>query len=282
MGSLLDIRSLAAASAFVCLALALGMLAVRATRRTYPGFGLWVAAACSGAVATALLALQGRFAPWITVVVPNLFVGLYSALNAAGLERFLARRPSWAAYAVLLAVDLAASLVFTYTAPSVTLRMVVVTLVMGLLACWCAVLVAREAPRVLGRANHLVTAAFGALAAWSFVRVAVLLPGSDAANALAANRTGQAVLFALFPGITALVAFALTALDLQRVEHDLQAAADEVRLLRGVIPICAGCKRVHEAQGWTPLDQYVRARSEAEFSHGLCPDCAARLYPGVS
>jgi hypothetical protein len=62
----------------------------------------------------------------------------------------------------------------------------------------------------------------------------------------------------------------------------LQAAANEVRTLKGFIPICASCKKVRTDEGyWEQIEKYIRDRSEAEFSHGICPDCADILYPGL-
>ncbi len=59
--------------------------------------------------------------------------------------------------------------------------------------------------------------------------------------------------------------------------RQLQAAVAEVRTLQGILPICASCKRIkNEAGGWEAVESFVRERTDAEFSHGLCPDCAAR------
>lgn len=59
--------------------------------------------------------------------------------------------------------------------------------------------------------------------------------------------------------------------------QQLQAALAEVRTLQGILPICASCKRIHSEDGrWEPVETYVRDRTHAEFSHGLCPDCASR------
>lgn len=61
---------------------------------------------------------------------------------------------------------------------------------------------------------------------------------------------------------------------------ELAAALGEVRTLRGIIPICAGCKKIRNEQGaWTRLEAYIRDHSHAEFSHGLCEECVERLYP---
>jgi hypothetical protein len=54
----------------------------------------------------------------------------------------------------------------------------------------------------------------------------------------------------------------------------------ELDLLRGVLPTCAGCKRIRTEGGdWEAIESYVAKRSGAEFTHGLCPQCVDRLYP---
>lgn len=63
---------------------------------------------------------------------------------------------------------------------------------------------------------------------------------------------------------------------------ELQKALAEVRTLQGILPICASCKRIrNEAGAWDAVESFVRERTDAEFSHGLCPDCAARDWGTV-
>ncbi len=55
-----------------------------------------------------------------------------------------------------------------------------------------------------------------------------------------------------------------------------------MRHLEGILPICASCKKVRDEQGrWHAVERYVSDRSEADFSHGICPECARRLYPDL-
>ena len=62
---------------------------------------------------------------------------------------------------------------------------------------------------------------------------------------------------------------------------NLQQALDEVQMLRGLLPICASCKKIKDELGaWQVLETYIQNHSEAEFSHSLCPDCLRKLYPG--
>lgn len=70
--------------------------------------------------------------------------------------------------------------------------------------------------------------------------------------------------------------------DLRRSNEDLQRALKEVKVLRGLIPICASCKKIRNDGGfWQQLEEYLSEHSEAEFSHGLCQPCIKKLYPGV-
>ena len=61
---------------------------------------------------------------------------------------------------------------------------------------------------------------------------------------------------------------------------ELQNALEEVNLLSGFLPICASCKKIRDDKGyWNQIESYLREHSEVEFSHGICPDCAQKLYP---
>lgn len=55
-----------------------------------------------------------------------------------------------------------------------------------------------------------------------------------------------------------------------------------LKYLEGFLPICASCKKIRDDEGnWQQMEEYIRDRSEAEFSHGICPQCARKLYPDL-
>ena len=61
---------------------------------------------------------------------------------------------------------------------------------------------------------------------------------------------------------------------------ELRQALQQVKVLRGFLPICASCKKIRDDQGyWSQIEEYISLHSEAQFSHGICPDCAVKLYP---
>lgn len=62
--------------------------------------------------------------------------------------------------------------------------------------------------------------------------------------------------------------------------RDLETALGEIRTLRGLLPICAWCKRIRDEQDgatWKSVECYVAEHTEAEFTHGICPECAAKV-----
>lgn len=77
--------------------------------------------------------------------------------------------------------------------------------------------------------------------------------------------------------LTAAIASSMIDRYLSRQVRQLHQTLAEVRTLRGLLSICAECKRIRREDGeWERVESYVRARTEAEFSHGLCPTCQAR------
>lgn len=63
----------------------------------------------------------------------------------------------------------------------------------------------------------------------------------------------------------------------------LQDALAQVKQLSGLLPICASCKKIRDDKGyWNQIEAYIKDHSEAEFSHGICPGCAKRLYPDLT
>ncbi len=71
--------------------------------------------------------------------------------------------------------------------------------------------------------------------------------------------------------------------ELRHRNQELEATLHEVRHLRGILPICASCKKIRDDKGyWHQVELYIRDHSEAEFSHGICPECMAKLYPNLT
>ncbi len=65
--------------------------------------------------------------------------------------------------------------------------------------------------------------------------------------------------------------------------NKLERVLKELKILQGLLPICAHCKKIRDDHGyWQRIEQYLEEHSEAKFSHGLCPDCFKQLYPELN
>lgn len=70
--------------------------------------------------------------------------------------------------------------------------------------------------------------------------------------------------------------------NLESANKELENALTSVKQLSGLLPICASCKKIRNDKGyWEQIEGYVRDHSEAQFSHGICPGCAKKLYPDI-
>lgn len=66
----------------------------------------------------------------------------------------------------------------------------------------------------------------------------------------------------------------------EKAVMEREKALEDIKILRGFLPICASCKKIRDDQGyWSQIEDYIITHSEADFSHGMCPSCARELYP---
>jgi hypothetical protein len=71
--------------------------------------------------------------------------------------------------------------------------------------------------------------------------------------------------------------------ELRMRNEALEKSLIEIKRLRGILPICAACKKIRDDQGyWHQVEMYLHEHSDVEFSHSICPDCARKLYPDFS
>ncbi len=69
----------------------------------------------------------------------------------------------------------------------------------------------------------------------------------------------------------------------QALIDELQKTLNEIKELKGIIPICSHCKKIRNDKGyWEQLERYLSEHTAAEFSHGLCPDCLGKFYPDLA
>ena len=68
----------------------------------------------------------------------------------------------------------------------------------------------------------------------------------------------------------------------EKLISELQNALSEIKTLKGILPICSYCKKIRNDKGyWDQIEAYIKNHTEAEFSHGICQDCAKKYYPDM-
>ena len=110
--------------------------------------------------------------------------------------------------------------------------------------------------------------------------LSILLPSAHAAIMLSQNR----FVIPMVHLVLAMVLHTLTLVLVVELVHRLQKknreAMQQIKILTGMLPICSNCKDIRDDHGyWKRIEEYLSLHAEVEFTHGVCPDCVAKLYP---
>lgn len=108
-------------------------------------------------------------------------------------------------------------------------------------------------------------------------------PGGYALGTLCViDRSPRELTAAQSASLVALSRQVMAQLELSRHVRELEKALAEVKTLTGLLPICCCCKKIRDDKGyWSQVEQYISARTSAEFSHGYCPECYAKQMADV-
>ncbi len=76
--------------------------------------------------------------------------------------------------------------------------------------------------------------------------------------------------------------YAIDITDIRKTQNELKKAIEEIKTLKGIIPICSLCKNIRDDNGyWNQIESYIKEHSDADFSHSICPKCSKVLYPDL-
>jgi|WetSurMetagenome_2_1015567.scaffolds.fasta_scaffold42751_3 hypothetical protein len=280
------------AVAAISVLLALTMIFYRAHYQCYPGFGHWTAGMSAIALSNIMHAMRGVIPDAIPIVIGNTIFPFAILWFYQGTRKFLDMTDMPRVWYVLPALTFAACSVFYFVADEPGQRIIWFALAVSLPLLFTAVLVLRR-----WSVERFI---FYPIIAFEMILVSILM-------------LARAVWFLFIPEFSffmdspfqfyffmsamllqVIIAISFIMLNSERLHKELVSAKEdlkmkiteleqsmsEVKVLSGLLPICASCKRIRdENNNWTQLELYIRARSEAEFSHGICPECAKKLYP---
>ncbi len=281
----LDLKTIAVCHVSMVGFVALVLLFCRVHLKTYAGFNYWLAGnvvAICGYIAL-LIRLSGHEA--VSVLVGNALFVLTAVLRLEATSRFLRGVPAGRAYYLLIPIVTGILAWFYFIEPSISLRNLAMSLTVAgicLKMAWEFLRHAGARRLVLYRAISFMMAAF---AAALLLRAVLWCRHPEAGLFEASSFHAPYVLGAILGEMGMGMAFLLA--NSQRLEEELAdseaeltARLAEIKVLRGMLPICASCKSIHDGHGhWEKIESYVQRHTEAEFSHSICPDCVRRLYP---
>ena len=251
-------------------------------RKTYPGFREWTLAYALNFIGFVFLSLRNVLPDFITVISANALIALCFVLIARGLIDFAESEQNLWMDICPISVLILLFFYFVYFSPSVNARIVVISSTIMLISFRCAFITHRKITGLLDGKNRLLTAAFMWVASWLLLRtvLTVSLEGDIHNFMFAGAMQGFSIVVGEVGHIT--IAIGLIIVNAQRLEKDLVKADEEIKILRGFLPICSHCKKIRDDAGcWNQIESYISEHSDARFSHGICPDCAKKLYPDM-
>lgn len=275
-----DVKTIFFSNGLLYLSLAVALLFYSFQRKFYQGFQHWLwGTFLIGLTHFAVLMRTIEAIPTpLTIFLGNAFIfsGFYMWMS--GFSLFLQEKAPNRGFALIAAVLLALTAVFQFYPDSINLRTLLVAafvLVMQVKICFlcfsATTLPVKFFLKFYGSVNLLLGIEF-------FLRGLVLFFSKDFVSIFNNDLVSQVHLVCTFL-FQSLTMVSLVGLNSIRLENELGKANDSLKVLQGLLPICANCKKIRDKDGqWNILERYISRNSEATFSHGICPECSKKLY----
>ncbi len=226
----MDTRTIFASALAVSLAINVGMAVVFWTRRTYPGFGDWLTGSlCRTAALILFLLPRDQFPPWLTIILPNYLILLELMLYIRGTHRFrgIPVRLGWGIIVSLSFVGL--FVYFSYRVPSLSSRLLIMSIYWGLLECWLAWLLLTRRPAYFGSADWLQAGVWIVLIVSNAVRFGLAWTSAQTLEpGITTLPLSQKILFLLTIMSFFLIAWSQKVMNAQRLEYDYQMSQEQL------------------------------------------------------
>ena len=282
MSDFLDIRTLSLVAGLNSVALAAIMAYISMSRRVYPGFHRWTWAFVFGGLGMFLLSLRHFTPDWLSILVANGCVVTFVLLLAMGLSEFLERPNRLWFLGIVLAAVMTTLTYYTYQQPSVTARIVSVSLVSCLILLYIFTLLLKNARFQLGSGNKLLNGIFAFMTMWFLARAVITPLFKDHIVDFLSAGTFQGLSFVVYILGCEMIMGGLVTLNAQRMENELASADQNIKTLARLVPICSACKKIRDDKGyWEEVESYMNKKTHDEFTHSICPECIKKLYPDL-
>ena len=277
-------------SAFFCIAFFIYSLG----QKTYRGFRLWNFSTLIITLGFLAIILRGTIPVGLSVFAVNGLFTLAALIRLDAIKRFLVEKSlNKLLYTIPIFVAFA-GIIFYFVVDRIEIRTFTVSIALFILSVsisWDLVRYSPPENRLLYYSASIFIAIRGLI-----VLTRAILWEADNPHIIFNNsiwssiqlefglisEIGQNVIFLMMNSKRAEMNFNQSESKLNSTVIDLKKALSEVKKLQGILPICSHCKKVRDDQGsWQGIEEYVRERSDAQFSHGICPECAKKYYPDI-
>lgn len=277
----LEIRTLIALSFVNCFFMGLVLLVAGRSKVDHlRGLEQWGLALLTQSTGWLFIALRGQVHDFLSIVLGNLLV-VYSVIFLYRAVRRFVHQPEFPLVLHTLAAgQFVLFLIFTFVTPNIVARTLIVSTVGMVLTLMGASALLRRRKERSSPGAWLAGTMFLLLAVITASRMVYLVLVDASMPSVFAQNPMQAAYFSSVPLVLFLGTIGYILMCNERANLELRAALTDVRTLSGLVPICASCKHIRNDQGyWQQIESYLSQHLDTKFSHGLCPDCARRLYP---
>lgn len=247
--------------------------------KTYPGFKKWGLSALLLSFATLLMGAKGFLSPILTVNFANFLAIAGMLLVNRGIHEFFDQKCSLWFDLILTVVFMSLHAYLSSITDILHIRTGTISIFHALaLFPSLRLILKAEATQQTGFLP-ILTLSLGFYLFLNLVRsmfniyfLINPLPGSD--------KIVLGISFIITTPAVLLVYISMLACNFKRTEESLLLAKSKIKTLFGILPICSHCKRIRTAQNdWLAVEVYVQRNSEANFSHGICPECLKKNFP---
>lgn len=275
-------------STFFCIAFFIYSL----EQKTYRGFRLWNFSILIMTLGFLAIILRGTIPVGLSVFAVNGLFTLVAVIRLDAIKRFLVDKSlNKLVYTIPIFIALA-GIIFYFAVDLIEIRTFIVSVALFILS----VLISWDLVRYSPPENKLLYYSAGIFIAVRGLTVlarAILWQADNQHNIFdnsiwssiqlefgLISEIGQNVIFLMMNSKRAEANFNKAESKLNSTVIDLKKALSEVKKLQGILPICSHCKKIRDDQGsWQGIEKYVHERSDVQFSHGICPECAKKYYP---
>ena len=291
LSSFLEIRTLIICQSVVLFLLAISMINYYYSRKTYEGFGVWTIGIILFSAGFFLIALRSILPNFVSVILANLILIIAIFLMFYGFRKFERRKVNIYFHIIFIFVlSIVLFPIFTYISPNINSRVLIASIANVFYFSLCILSLINSKKESSNSSSKFLIIVLALFIVLILLRsVIYLLPSFNITNYMdsgvifGTTVLGQISLSIVFViGLIQLNAKTLEE-EYRKVIHDLELSIQEIKTIKGLIPICSYCHSIRDEKGlWERFEKYISTRSSAEFSHGICPICFDKEMKNIS